>query len=85
MSRRAAGESRPIRYVVGAVCIAAIAVMLAPIALSLIASIKPASRGAAEPPSYLPHSLSLENYLKVFEFQAGLLDLCRQLADRRRR
>lgn len=69
---RAAGESRPIRYVVGAVCIAAIAVMMAPIALSLIASIKPASEARQSPPSYLPHSLSLENYLKVFEFQAGL-------------
>lgn len=69
---RAAGESRPIRYVVGAVCIAAIAVMMAPIALSLIASIKPASEARQSPPSYLPHSLSLENYLKVFEFQAGI-------------
>jgi len=69
---RAAGESRPIRYVVGAICIAAIAVMMAPIALSLIASIKPASEARQSPPSYLPHSLSLENYLKVFEFQAGI-------------
>ncbi len=69
---RAAGESRPVRYVVGAVCIAVIAIMMAPIALSLIASIKPASEARQSPPSYLPGSISLENYLKVFEFQAGI-------------
>lgn len=69
---RAAGESRPIRYLVGAVCVAVSTVMLAPIVLGFLASIKPAADARQSPPTYLPHALSLENYFKVFEFQAGL-------------
>ena len=69
---RAAGESRPIRYVVGAICVFVSAIMLAPIVFSFLASIKPAAEARESPPSYLPKGLSLENYLKVFDFQAGL-------------
>jgi multiple sugar transport system permease protein len=69
---RAAGESRPIRYIVGAVCVFVSAIMLAPIVFSFLASIKPAAEARESPPGYLPKGLSLENYLKVFDFQAGL-------------
>lgn len=69
---RAAGESRPLRYLIGAVCVFLCVIMLAPIVLSFIASIKSPDEARASPPTYLPHSFSLENYLKVFEFQAGL-------------
>lgn len=69
---RAAGESRPIRYVVGAICVFVSAIMLAPIVFSFLASIKPAAEAHESPPGYLPKGLSLENYLKVFDFQAGL-------------
>jgi multiple sugar transport system permease protein len=69
---RVAGESRAIRYVVGAVCVFVATLMLAPVVLSFFASIKTAADARATPPTYLPPSFSLENYLKVFEFQAGL-------------
>ena len=69
---RAAGEKRSIAYLVGAICVAMIVIMLAPIVLSFLASIKPASEAHLSPPDYLPQALSLENYLKVFNFQAGL-------------
>lgn len=70
---RTAGESRGIGYLIGAICVLLIVVMLAPIVLSFIASIKPSAEARLSPPEYLPRALSLENYLKVFEYQAGLL------------
>lgn len=69
---RVAGEARGYRYLIGAICILVITLMLAPIVASFFASIKPAAEASASPPSYLPHALSLENYQKVFAFQAGL-------------
>src|SRR5690606_28012985 len=49
----AAGQSRPVRYLVAAACVFVIAVMLAPIVLSVLASIKPAAEAREAPPSYL--------------------------------
>jgi len=69
---RAVGENRSLRYLVGAICILLITVMLAPIVLSFFASIKTQADARATPPTYLPHTLSLENYVKVFEYQAGI-------------
>ncbi|WP_423065933.1 carbohydrate ABC transporter permease [Devosia sp. CN2-171] len=69
---RAAGESRPIGYIVGAICVAVCTIMLAPLVLSFFASIKAPDEARASPPTYLPHSFSLESYAKVFEYQAGL-------------
>jgi multiple sugar transport system permease protein len=66
--RRQAG----IAYLIGAISIAVIAVMGAPIVLSFLASIKTAADASASPPHYLPAALSLENYAKVFHYQAGL-------------
>jgi multiple sugar transport system permease protein len=60
------------RYLIGAVCFAIIAVMLAPIALSFFASIKSPAESSQVPPNYLPHSLSIANYDKIYHFQAGL-------------
>jgi multiple sugar transport system permease protein len=60
------------RYLVGAICILVIALMLGPIAASVLDSLKTAEEAAASPPSYLPTTLSLENYAKVFHYQAGL-------------
>lgn len=68
---RAAGESRPIRYLIGAICLALITLMLAPLALSLFASVKSQADAHQSPPNYLPHSFTFENYFKVFEYQAG--------------
>ncbi|HKN27689.1 MAG TPA: carbohydrate ABC transporter permease [Roseiarcus sp.] len=59
-------------YLAAAACIAVIAIMSAPIVLSFLASIKTAKDASAVPPHYLPSALSLENYLKVIKYQAGL-------------
>jgi multiple sugar transport system permease protein len=66
------GRARPGAYLVAAACIAVIAIMAAPMALSFLASIKTAADASAVPPRYLPQTLSLENYAKVVDFQAGL-------------
>ncbi|HEY4199664.1 MAG TPA: carbohydrate ABC transporter permease [Devosiaceae bacterium] len=70
---RVAGEGRQLRYLVGAICVLVIVLMLAPLVLSLLASVKTPAEASQSPPSYLPHALSLANYAKVFAFQAGLL------------
>jgi multiple sugar transport system permease protein len=59
-------------YLIGAVCVAVIAIMVAPLILSFFASIKPPAEASKVPPDYLPHSLSIDNYAKIYEFQAGL-------------
>lgn len=59
-------------YLVAAICIVVIALMLFPIVVSFFASIKTQADASAYPPTYFPHALSLENYLNVVHFQAGL-------------
>ena len=68
-ARRAA---KPANYLVVALCAATIALMIAPLLFSFLASIKSPQDASAAPPTYLPHTLSLQNYLKVVGFQAGL-------------
>jgi len=62
----------PARWLVAAACIAVMALMAAPLALSFLASIKTTADASAAPPHYLPEALSLESYRKVVNFQAGL-------------
>ena len=64
-----AGRSR---YLVGAVCFAVTAVMLAPLILSFFASIKSPAESSQVPPNYLPHTFSIANYDRIYHFQAGL-------------
>ncbi len=71
--RKSTGERRLGRYLIAAICIFLIALMLFPIVMSFFASIKTPADAMATPPSYLPHTLSIENYLKVYNYQAGLL------------
>ena len=66
------GGTRAARYLIGAVCVFLIALMLLPLALSFLASIKPPSEASAVPPHYLPHAISLDNYRAVASYQAGL-------------
>jgi multiple sugar transport system permease protein len=65
--RRAA----PSLYLAVAACVAVMAIMAAPLVFSLLASIESASE-ASSAPHYLPQSFSLQNYLKVVGYQAGL-------------
>jgi multiple sugar transport system permease protein len=59
-------------YLVAAICVLVVAMMLFPIVVSLFASFKTPEEAAAVPPHFLLHTFSLANYLKVYQFQAGL-------------
>src|SRR5690606_7781537 len=59
-------------YLVSAVCLLVVAMMLFPLVVSFFASVKTPEEAVAVPPTYLPQSLSLANYMKVFGYQAGL-------------
>lgn len=80
---RSAGEARPsrlasrlwasrTRYLTGALCLAICAVMIAPLLASVLASLKSTPEAAAVPPTYLPQSISLDSYAKLWVYQAGL-------------
>jgi multiple sugar transport system permease protein len=59
-------------YLLGSVCLAICAVMVAPIVMSVLASLKPTAESAATPPTYLPHALSFDSYQRLWGYQAGL-------------
>lgn len=71
-NQKDAPAARAQRYLIAAVCVLVITLMLGPIVLSFFASIKPPAEAAASPPHYLPQSLSVANYGKVIDYQAGL-------------
>lgn len=66
LARRARG------WLIAAICIAVITLMLLPLVMSLLASFRPLAETSAVPPSYLPSSLSLDNYRKVAGYQQGI-------------
>ena len=68
-ARARAGRSR---YLLGAVCITICTVMLLPLVMSVLASVKPTAEAAASPPTYLPHALSLDSYERLWTYQQGL-------------
>ena len=68
----ARGRVRRSRYLVGALCIAICAIMVAPLAMSVLASVKPTAEAAASPPTYLPHAVSLDSYERLWTYQEGL-------------
>lgn len=69
---RIAGQNSLVGYLVSAIAVFVGVLMLAPLVLSFFASIKSPAEASAVPPSYFPHSFSLENYSNVFHFGAGL-------------
>lgn len=71
-TQSAVGSHNSTRYLVAAVCLFLIALMVFPVVMSFLASIKTPAEAMAAPPTYLPHALSLDNYLKVYNYQAGL-------------
>jgi multiple sugar transport system permease protein len=60
------------KYLVGAICIALCVVMLAPLVLTVLASLKTTIEQAAIPPTYFTHELSLDSYTKLWNYQDGL-------------
>lgn len=59
-------------YLVGAICIFLCTLMLMPLVLSVLASVKSPGEAAAVPPTYLPQTLSLDSYQRLWQFQSGL-------------
>jgi multiple sugar transport system permease protein len=59
-------------YLLGALCIVICTVMLLPLVMSLLASVKPTAEAAASPPTYLPHAVSLDSYGRLWSYQQGL-------------
>jgi multiple sugar transport system permease protein len=59
-------------YLVGAVCLALCAVMLTPLLVSVLASVKPTAEAAASPPTYVPDRVSLDSYQRLWDYQQGL-------------
>ncbi len=59
-------------YLIAALCLAICAVMIAPLAMSVLASLKPTVEAAASPPTYLPHSLALDSFERLWSYQEGL-------------
>jgi multiple sugar transport system permease protein len=60
------------KYLAGATCIALCVIMLAPLFLSVMASLKSMVEAAAIPPTYFTHELSLDSYAKLWSYQDGL-------------
>jgi multiple sugar transport system permease protein len=60
------------RYLLGAICIAICTIMVLPLIMSVLASIKPTAESAASPPTYLPHGVSLDSYERLWSYQQGL-------------
>ena len=60
------------KYLVAAICVAICTIMLLPLVASVLASLKSTAEAAAVPPTYFPHSLSLDSYERLWNYQAGL-------------
>jgi multiple sugar transport system permease protein len=60
------------RYLLGAICMAICAVMLAPMVVSVSASLKTTEEASAQPPTYFTHQLSLDSYERLWTYQEGL-------------
>jgi multiple sugar transport system permease protein len=60
------------RFLTAAACVAVSTIMLLPLVVSVLASFKPTLEGAAVPPTYIPRSLSLDSYVRLWEYGAGL-------------
>lgn len=60
------------RHLLAAICLAVGTVMLMPLVMSVLASIKPTEEAAASPPTYLPHGFSLDSYQRLWVYQEGL-------------
>ena len=61
------------KYLIAAICMAICAIMLAPLVpITVVASLKTTMEQAAVPPTWFPHELSLDSYVKLWNYQDGL-------------
>lgn len=66
-------QQRRIGTLIAALCVALCTIMLMPLVLTILASFKSTFEASALPPNYLPHSISFDSYIKLWNYQAGLL------------
>src|SRR5262245_51960196 len=59
-------------YLLAAGCLILCIVMLLPLLASILASVKPTAESAASPPTYVPQSVSLDSYERLWNYQQGL-------------
>ncbi|MGV3491404.1 MAG: carbohydrate ABC transporter permease [Devosia sp.] len=62
-----------VQYLAGAICLLICVIMLAPLVASILASVKSTTEAAAVPPTYVPSEWSLDSYIRLWGYQAGLL------------
>ena len=60
------------KYLLGAICVVICIVMLAPMVMSVSASLKTTEEASAQPPTYFTHQLSLDSYHRLWVYQEGL-------------
>jgi multiple sugar transport system permease protein len=61
-----------VKYLLGAICVAICIVMIAPLFVSISASLKTTEEAAAQPPTYITHQLSLDSYKRLWLYQEHL-------------
>ncbi len=59
-------------YLLAAGCVAICTIMVLPLLASVLASVKPTAEAAASPPTYVPGSVSLDSYERLWNYQRGL-------------
>jgi multiple sugar transport system permease protein len=59
-------------YLLVAGCVVLCTVMLLPLLASVLASVKPTAESASSPPTYVPGSVSLDSYERLWNYQRGL-------------
>jgi multiple sugar transport system permease protein len=67
-----AGRRNAARYLIAALCIFIVTLMMWPLVMSFLSSIKTPADAVAIPPSYLPRDFSLQSYIAVANHHAGL-------------
>jgi multiple sugar transport system permease protein len=72
MTRVASLRGGRAKYLLGAICVALCTIMLLPLVLSILASVKSTQEAAALPPTYIPSGLSLDSYERLWTYQIGL-------------
>jgi len=60
------------KYLLGAICVALCTIMLLPLVLSILASLKSTAEAAHLPPLYLPTEISTDSYERLWKYQIGL-------------
>ena len=67
-------RARPVfrRAVLYTICIVLALLFLFPVAWSVMTSLKPPAEALASPPTYLPSTITLENYFMLNQYGAGL-------------